>query len=280
MKAVRRFAAGLVLALVAFGVLVAATDDPTVVEESLATFDAPEPIPTAVPVTPTPEPAPTEAATTETEPSAAGVRGATAEVANTEAVEAPAPTAVVDEYYVPNFVGAVDRSTYDADVSTTLAPPTPVPTAPPAPTPTPHVHPTPTLEPAAEPTADAAQENDGGDQENDTEQSADADPTSEPTAEPTSEPDPPSGGPTGAQWEALRQCESGGNYQILSPSGTYRGAYQFSQSTWDWVASGAWPGLVGVDPAQASPADQDKMAFRLYDLRGPGPWPVCGQHLR
>ena len=33
-------------------------------------------------------------------------------------------------------------------------------------------------------------------------------------------------------WAALRNCESGGAYDIVSGSGRYRGAYQFDQSTW------------------------------------------------
>ena len=43
----------------------------------------------------------------------------------------------------------------------------------------------------------------------------------------------PAGGPTAEQWAALRNCESSGRYDAISPSGRYRGAYQFSQATWD-----------------------------------------------
>lgn len=89
-----------------------------------------------------------------------------------------------------------------------------------------------------------------------------------------------SGGPTAEQWAALRHCESGGRYDALSPTGAYRGAYQFSPATWDWVAGGSNPSLVGVDPAAAAPADQDAQAFALYDLSGPSPWPTCGAHLQ
>ena len=89
----------------------------------------------------------------------------------------------------------------------------------------------------------------------------------------------PAGGPTPEQWEALRQCESGGRYDALSPGGRYRGAYQFSQATWDWVAGWANPALVGVDPAAASVADQDAQAQALYDRQGSGPWPTCGRYL-
>ncbi len=90
---------------------------------------------------------------------------------------------------------------------------------------------------------------------------------------------PPAGGPTGAQWDALRMCESTHNYSVVNSTGTYRGAYQFSQQTWDWVAGIHWPHLVGVDPAAAEPAWQDIMAYTLYAMRGWDQWPVCGQHL-
>lgn len=87
-------------------------------------------------------------------------------------------------------------------------------------------------------------------------------------------------GTSAGQWEALRQCESGGDYSITNPSGKYRGAYQFDRPTWNSVAGRHFPHLVGVDPASASRADQDAMAFALYGERGHRPWPQCGRHLR
>jgi hypothetical protein len=73
-------------------------------------------------------------------------------------------------------------------------------------------------------------------------------------------------------WAYLRECESGGNYQAVSPDGSYRGAYQFNQSTWE--------GLGGVgDPAAASPAEQDARALQLYQGSGSAPWPYCGRNL-
>jgi hypothetical protein len=86
-------------------------------------------------------------------------------------------------------------------------------------------------------------------------------------------------GPDPSKWEALRQCESNGNYSITSRTGKYRGAYQFDRSTWNSVAERFAPDLVGVDPAAASPADQDAMALALYSERGARPWPHCGRHL-
>jgi hypothetical protein len=80
------------------------------------------------------------------------------------------------------------------------------------------------------------------------------------------------GGPSYAQWAALRHCESSGNYQAVSASGLYRGAYQFDLSTWASVGGSG-------DPAVASPAEQDHRAQVLWSQRGPSPWPVCGRHL-
>ncbi len=86
-------------------------------------------------------------------------------------------------------------------------------------------------------------------------------------------------GTTEAQWHALRQCESAQNYRAISSSGRYRGAYQFSVRTWNWVAGMHYPELVAVDPIDASPPDQDKMAYKLYEINGWDPWPTCKKRL-
>ena len=86
-------------------------------------------------------------------------------------------------------------------------------------------------------------------------------------------------GPSDIQWEALRYCEATGNYGAVSPTGKYRGAYQFSVETWDWIAGLYYEHLIGLDPAEARAVDQDRMARVLYDLRGRGQWPVCGRYL-
>ncbi|MGO9876753.1 MAG: hypothetical protein ACLPVY_23505 [Acidimicrobiia bacterium] len=64
-----------------------------------------------------------------------------------------------------------------------------------------------------------------------------------------------------------------GGYRAVSPGGTYRGAYQFDQSTWDGAARLAGrDDLVGVDPAAAAPADQDLVAITLFHELGAQPW--------
>jgi peptidoglycan hydrolase CwlO-like protein len=69
-----------------------------------------------------------------------------------------------------------------------------------------------------------------------------------------------------------RARESGGNYAAVNPSGYY-GAYQFSPSTWNVTASHAGRvDLVGVLPSRAAPADQDELAWVLYQWQGSRPW--------
>ena len=85
------------------------------------------------------------------------------------------------------------------------------------------------------------------------------------------------GGCAPGDWECFKACtqriESGGNYGAVSSDGTYRGAYQYNQAFWDGQATEAGrPDLVGVDPAQASPEDQDAIAQHTYSVRGNDPW--------
>ena len=77
----------------------------------------------------------------------------------------------------------------------------------------------------------------------------------------------------------LRACESGGRYDIVSSGGSYRGAYQFTQGTWNSTASAHYPWLVGVDPAKADPFDQDRMTRALWATGGPQNWPVCSRRV-
>ena len=72
------------------------------------------------------------------------------------------------------------------------------------------------------------------------------------------------------KWLALRFCESSDDYQAVSPTGRYRGAYQFDLPTWRSVGGSG-------DPIVASPGEQDARARELYARRGSDPWPVCGR---
>ena len=77
----------------------------------------------------------------------------------------------------------------------------------------------------------------------------------------------------------LRACESHGNYQAVSASGSFRGAYQFARGTWNHTASQVLPGYSGIDPIAAPPYVQDAMARALWKQTGPSSWPVCGRRV-
>lgn len=69
----------------------------------------------------------------------------------------------------------------------------------------------------------------------------------------------------------LRSCESGGNY-ANKKNPLYRGAYQYSYST--WANYGGY-----YDPADAPAAVQDQAVRNTYLRRGWQPWPNCGKGL-
>jgi peptidoglycan hydrolase-like protein with peptidoglycan-binding domain len=71
----------------------------------------------------------------------------------------------------------------------------------------------------------------------------------------------------------IAECESGGDPTAISPSGEYRGKYQFSQATWESL------GGTG-DPAEADENVQDMYAAGLYQQRGLAPWPACSQQVQ
>ncbi|MEV0948717.1 transglycosylase family protein [Rhodococcus sp. NPDC049939] len=72
-------------------------------------------------------------------------------------------------------------------------------------------------------------------------------------------------------WDAVAQCESGGNWSIDTGNGYY-GGLQFSPITW------AEHGGIG-NPAHASRAEQIRIAERVLKTQGIGAWPVCGKYL-
>jgi hypothetical protein len=69
-------------------------------------------------------------------------------------------------------------------------------------------------------------------------------------------------------WDAVAQCESGGNWAANTGNGAY-GGLQFKPATW------SSNGGVG-SPAMASRADQIRVAENVLASQGPGAWPKCG----
>lgn len=69
-------------------------------------------------------------------------------------------------------------------------------------------------------------------------------------------------------WDAIAQCESGGDWSINTGNGYY-GGLQFLPSTW------ASHGGVGM-AHRASREQQIAVAERVLRTQGIGAWPVCG----
>ena len=69
-------------------------------------------------------------------------------------------------------------------------------------------------------------------------------------------------------WDAIAQCESGGNWSINTGNGYY-GGLQFSQATWS--ANGG-----AGSPSHASREEQIRVAERVLAKQGLGAWPSCG----
>ena len=69
-------------------------------------------------------------------------------------------------------------------------------------------------------------------------------------------------------WDAIAQCESGGNWSTNTGNGAY-GGLQFKQATW------SSNGGVG-NPASASRAEQIRVAENVLRSQGLKAWPKCG----
>ena len=75
-------------------------------------------------------------------------------------------------------------------------------------------------------------------------------------------------------WNALAQCESGGNWHINTGNGYY-GGIQFSQGTW-----GAFGGTQYASRADlATRGQQIATAEKVQDVQGWGAWPACSAGL-
>jgi resuscitation-promoting factor RpfA len=75
----------------------------------------------------------------------------------------------------------------------------------------------------------------------------------------------------GATWDALAQCESGGNWATNTGNG-YSGGLQFSAST--WAAYGGTGSAAG-----ASREQQIAVAKQIQSSQGWGAWPSCAAQL-
>ena len=69
-------------------------------------------------------------------------------------------------------------------------------------------------------------------------------------------------------WDAIAQCESGGNWGTNTGNGYY-GGLQFSPGTWQSTGGSG-------NPANASKAEQIRVAENVLQSQGIGAWPVCG----
>ncbi|SDD00606.1 transglycosylase family protein [Streptomyces prasinopilosus] len=79
---------------------------------------------------------------------------------------------------------------------------------------------------------------------------------------------------TASEWDAVAQCESGGNWSINTGNGYY-GGLQFSASTWAGYGGTAYAGTAD----RASKAQQIEIAEKVLAGQGKGAWPVCGKGL-
>ncbi|MGW2446026.1 transglycosylase family protein [Streptomyces sp. NPDC001675] len=79
---------------------------------------------------------------------------------------------------------------------------------------------------------------------------------------------------TTSEWDAVAQCESGGNWAINTGNGYY-GGLQFSASTWAAYGGTQYAGQAN----QASKAQQIAVAEKVLAAQGKGAWPVCGKGL-
>ncbi|WP_431236630.1 transglycosylase family protein [Mycolicibacterium aichiense] len=74
---------------------------------------------------------------------------------------------------------------------------------------------------------------------------------------------------SGVNWDAVAQCESGGNWGANTGNG-FSGGLQFSDAT--WKANGG----IG-SAAHASREEQIRVAENVARKQGMGAWPTCGQ---
>ena len=77
---------------------------------------------------------------------------------------------------------------------------------------------------------------------------------------------------TSVNWDAIAQCESGGNWHINTGNGYY-GGLQFSKGTWSGYGGSKYASRADL----ASRGEQIAIAEKVLDGQGLGAWPVCGR---
>jgi peptidoglycan hydrolase CwlO-like protein len=77
--------------------------------------------------------------------------------------------------------------------------------------------------------------------------------------------------PQSVDWDAIAQCESGGNWAL---DGQYDGGLQFHPATWLGYGGGRYARYAW----QASREEQIAIAERVLAAQGPSAWPNCFQH--
>ncbi|AOS61540.1 resuscitation-promoting factor [Actinoalloteichus hymeniacidonis] len=78
-------------------------------------------------------------------------------------------------------------------------------------------------------------------------------------------------------WDRLAQCESTGNWQIISSNGLYYGGLQFGLPTWNAYGGGEY----ATYPNEATREQQIAVAIKLRDANGGryNSWPHCASQL-
>lgn len=79
-----------------------------------------------------------------------------------------------------------------------------------------------------------------------------------------------------AMWEAIAQCESGGDWTINTGNSFY-GGLQFNKMSWDWAGGQQYAEY----PHHATKAQQIAVANKLRSIHpaGLGAWPACTKKL-
>ena len=94
-------------------------------------------------------------------------------------------------------------------------------------------------------------------------------PDAPPPPAPDAPPPPPVHHAYSVNWDAIAQCESGGNWGISTGNG-FSGGLQFTSSTWH--ANGG-----SGSPSGASREEQIRVAENVLHTQGIHAWPVCGR---